>query len=233
MSTERIQIIGGFPKPDLSEVNAKIAELEEQVASISDILYEPITIKSFSPSPSKVEKGSTVSNPTLTWTTSKTPTTLMVDGEQLEASAKNKPVTGSFNMQSPGNWTLTVTDEREKSATRTTSIAFYDAVYYGSISADVDIDNDAILALTKDIRASRGGSFKTTQTLQRGIFVCPTTYGTPQFKIGETPLPYTWEQVNTEPFMLENEHQYTNPSGYNIWRSGRDIVAKGTNITVV
>lgn len=223
----------------IEETNAKIAELEAQMASISNKLYEPIVIESFSVP--KAGKGSVVTSTTLTWKTNTIPTTLTVNGESLDVNVKSKKVEGSFNMNNPGSWTLTVVDERGVTKTKTISIPFYDAVYFGSISADVTImsddgaiNGDALSSLRSEFRGSRGGSFVTTNESQRGIFICPVSYGKPQFKIGATPLPYDWEKLNGEtPIVFANEHGYTNQDGYNIWRSYRDIGAKNTNITVV
>lgn len=227
----------------IEETNEKIAELEAQVASISNQLYKKIEILSFAPSPSKAEKGDSVNNLTLKWTTSKTPTAFDLTGSgEISIGNGSAQVTGEpdeFNMGNPGSWTLAVTDERDATVTKSTSIKFYDAVYFGSISADVAINDDTINrdvipSLGKDIRGSISGSFVTTHESQRGIFICPVSYGKPQFKIGPTPLPYDWEKVNGEtPLVFANAHGYTNPGGYNVWRSYRDIGAKNTNITVI
>lgn len=223
----------------IEETNAKIAELEAQMASISNKLYEPIVIESFSVP--KAGKGSVVTSTTLTWKTNTIPTTLTVNGESLDVNVKSKEVEGSFDMNNPGSWTLTVVDERGVTKTKTISIPFYDAVYFGSISADVTImsddgtiNGDALSSLRSEFRGSRGGSFVTTHESQRGIFICPVSYGKPQFKIGATPLPYDWEKLNGEtPLVFANTHGYTNQDGYNVWRSYRDIGAKNTNITVI
>ena len=220
---------------DMSELEENFSEIEKK---ISDLMYNAIDISSFTNkidtaynNINYVEIGSEVGTVDLSWKVNKTPKMLTLDGVEI------KPTLTSYTSPGPitadKTYTLKATDERGSTDLMTTKIVFCNGVYYGSISADATIDNDTILALGKNIRSSRAGSFKTTQASQRGIFVCPVSYGTPQFKIGETPLPYTWEKVNTEPFMLTNQHGYINPDGYNIWRSFQNCGAKDTVITVV
>lgn len=239
--SQTIQLGGVGSTDDTLTLSGQAADAKvtgDRLAALEAALYKPISITSFTINQSARTKeiGDKVTEVTLSWTINRTPQTLILNGTPIDTFITTKFQDG-LNITHDNNnqiWTLIATGEKGETSTKTTAkINFYNAVYYGSINADVNINNDIILTLDKDIRNNRKGEFKTTQPSQRGIFICPTNYGTPQFLIGDMPLPYTWEKVNIEPFMLVNAYGYQNPVGYDIWRSYQNIEAKDIKITVV
>lgn len=158
----------------IAEINSKIA----------DILYEAISITSFTNNIGTVEKGSTVANVTLSWKTNKAPTALALDGGAID-SALTSITTDSLSLTSNKTWTLVATDERDATSTRTTKITFLNGVYYGAIDSIATIDNAAILGLTKKLQSSKAITF--TATANDGqyiVYALPEAYGTPAFNVG-------------------------------------------------
>lgn len=187
----------------IAEINSKIA----------DLMYEPISITSFTNNVGTVEIGSTVTNVTLSWKTSKTPTALTLDGASIDTSLTS---TSSSNMSiaTDKTWTLVATDERDATSTKTTKITFLNGVYYGVVDNGTTINNEAIIGLTKKLQSTKSITFTTTANDgQYIVYALPADYGTPAFNVGGF----------DGGFSLKSTFDFTNASGhtesYCVWIS--------------
>lgn len=151
---------------------------------LSDLMYETISITSFTNNVGTVEIGSTVTNVSLSWKTNKTPEALTLDNENIDTSLTSV----SFNntsITSDKTWTLKAIDERSAVSTKTTKITFLNGVYYGVINGVDNIDNSTIIGLTKKLQSSKSMTFTTTANDgQYIIYALPASYGTPSFNVG-------------------------------------------------
>ena len=151
---------------------------------IADLLYKEITIQTFTNTVGTVEIGSTVNDVNLSWTFSKTPKTVTLDGAAQEVASKGKTLTG-LSLTANKTWTLKATDERDAVATKTTSVSFVNGVYYGASAAQDTYDRAFILALTRSLRGSKLPSFTANAGAGQHIYYClPKRYGTCTFTVG-------------------------------------------------
>ena len=180
-------------------------ELEQMKKDIGDLLYKPIAINSFGNNINTVEMGTTVTDITFNWTVSKTPKKLMFGEETLDASAKSKTLTGQ-SLKTNKSFTLKATDERDFTATKTTSIQFLNGIYYGVATTDTEINNAFLPRLTKKLQGGKATTFTVNAGAGQHIFYAvPTRYGNCGFNVGGFDGGFT--KVST--------FDYTNPSGYN------------------
>lgn len=194
-----------------AELEQRLAELEN---AVSDINYEAIAISSFSANPSTAELNSMVSSVTLSWKTNKTPTSLTFDGVAIDASSTSKTVTGTFT--SAKTWTLAATDERGATATKTATLSFLNAVYYGAASAAETYDSYFVRGLgNKNLRSSKLTSFSVNaDSSEKYIYYClPTRMGTCSFNVGGFDGGFSL----IETISFENEYGYT--ENYYIYQS--------------
>ena len=197
-ATGNVNVSGGGGGDPL--LGSRVKTLEDQVAQL---LYTPIAITSFGHTAGIRELGETVTSINFHWTTNKTPKTLTFDGVSfpedspgIYLTGKNYTVTTSFNLR--------VTDETGASDSKTTSIYFYNGVYYG-VGNVPHVDSDVIKELSKDLRANKKPSFTVEAGSNQYIYYClPVRMGTCSFTVGGFTGGFTL--VDTIPF--------TNPSGY-------------------
>lgn len=199
----------GGGSADTTELEEKVATLEQQMA---DLMYEEIAITSFGHNAGIKEYGETVSAVTLSWSINKTPTVLSLedantdDGMALEVSARSHTFDNlSITKDNNQTWRLVATDERDATSEKTTSIAFYNGVYYGSAAVPASYDSAFILGLTKELRGSKKPSFTVTAGEGQCIYYClPVRMGTCTFAVGGF----------TGGFSLVDTISFTNASGY-------------------
>lgn len=160
--------------------------LDDIYAKLGDLMYTPISITSFTNNKNTQEMGSTVTDVVLNWNYNKTPKTLMLDSESLDASLKTKTLTGQ-SIKANKTFTLKATDERDAVATKTTAITFLNGVYYG-IGDNLQIGsitNGFILGLTKTLQSTKTKTFTVNAGVGKHIYyIIPARYGTPIFKVG-------------------------------------------------
>ena len=167
--------------------------------------YEPIEIISFTHNAGIKEIGSTAASVTLTWNLNKDPASQNVDGTPVSLETRQYTI-GTANLTGNKTYTLTVTDEKDASASKTTTVTFLNGVYYGigSVNAD-NTNNDFIQSLTKVLSDTRVRDFTVTANAGEYIFYCiPSRLGTPTFSVGGF----------EGGFDLLKNISYTNPSGY-------------------
>lgn len=185
-------------------------------AALDDLLYEEIAISSFTNTVGTVEIGTTVDSCTFKWAINKTPTTLTLAGESLDitlTSYTKSDMGLSKTAVGSQSYTLVATDDRDASSSKSTSIYFYNGVYYGVGDTD-SVDSDFILAMTKTLQNSKTKSFTVTAGSGQYIYYAlPTRLGTPTFYVGGF----------EGGFSLDATIDFTNSSGftesYNIYKS--------------
>ena len=193
-----------YTKP---EVDDKFSVIESQIA---DLLYKDITITSLSNDAGIKEKGMVV-DVTINWTTSKEPKTITLGGVSLDKTASSHIYR---NISTDKSWTLTVTGERDEKATKSTSVAFYNGVYYGVSSEPSTYDSNFILSLSKTLSNKKVSSFTATAGDEQYIYYClPTSMGTCSFSVGGFTGGITL--VDT----IEFTNQYEHKEQYYIYRS--------------
>lgn len=177
---------------------------DEWKQKIEDLAYEPMAISAFTNNVNTVEMGSTVDAVTLNWTLNKDPESQKVDNTPVEASKRTLSLTGQ-GIKADKTFTLSATDERDKTVTKTTAIRFYNGVYWGIGDTDQEIDSAFILTMTKGLQASRGKTFTVNAGEGKNIFYAvPSRYGSCQFNVGG--FDGGFNKVST--------FEFTNASGY-------------------
>lgn len=169
---------------DAKETGDRLAILESQIA---DILYEAITIKSFTNSISSAENGSTVDTVTFNWSTNKTPSSLTLANEHISTSATSHVYTdlGLTKDSAIKSWELVATDDRGATAKKSTSISFLNGVYYGVSAEPETYDSAFILSLTKKLSSGKVSPIDVTSGAGQYIYYCvPVSMGTCSFNVG-------------------------------------------------
>lgn len=194
-------------------------------SQMSDLLYKEITITSFTNNgntTTNIENGNTIENIVLSWETSKQPKSIVLSdstgySEKLNISDKTKSLTNA-TITSDITWTLTVKDERNTVATKTTKLSFVNGIYYGIITDGTTIDSDIIRNLTKKVQNNRNATFTANVgTGARIIYAIPSNgYGNPIFVDYNSKYGVDM-YLAKENFSFTNDYNYT--TNYNIWVS--------------
>ena len=180
-------------------VSYKESNVEEALDDLNqkmdDLMYDPIQITSFTNNVGTVEMGSTVDTVVLNWNTNKTPKTLTLDGQGMDASLKTKTIE-SAGIKANKTYTLKAVDERDAEASKES------------------FDSAFILGLTKGLQGSKAKTFTVNAGAAQHIYYAiPTRYGTPAFKVGGF----------DGGFAKAATIDFTNASGYeesyDIWKS--------------
>lgn len=178
-------------------------KINEELAKIAS--YKEINIDSLSVSPSVAEIGSTVSTAAVTWNLNKVPKTLTLAGTSLtpaQSGTKNYS-----SVSSDRSWTLTATDDKGATASKTITLPFHNGVYYGVGTARISYDSNFVRGLTKTLRGSKLPSFSVNAGDNEYIYYCLPTrnpYGSCNFTVNGF----------TGGFTLVDTISFTNASGY-------------------
>ena len=157
---------------------------DEWKKKIEDLAYVPMAIASFTNNVNVAEMGSTVERVTFNWSLNKSPKSQKVDSQVVEASLRTLVLTGQ-QIKTDKTFTLSATDERDKTVTKTTTIRFYNGVYWGIGNAGQEVDSAFILSLSKGLQASKGKTFTVNAGENEHIFYAvPSRYGTCMFNVG-------------------------------------------------
>lgn len=171
--------------PEYLPSDARLDALEKQMADLS---YVKIAVSSFKVNGSSalvVELGSTVTNPTLSWTLNKMPTTVSVNGEAVEAAISgSKPITDTVT--SSKVYTMSATDEKAAMATGSATITFLNGVYYGVATEPSIYDSTFIRSLAnKKLSGTVVSSISVTAGAGQYIYYCvPARFGACEFTVG-------------------------------------------------
>lgn len=190
---------------DSTGVAALIKKIKGEYVTKEEFNYKPITINSFTNDKNTLEMGTKVTDVTLNWTLSKNPKTMMIDSENITPlSTRTKTYSGQ-NITTNKTYTLKVTDEKDATVTKTTSISFVNGVYWGAKEAPESYDSAFVLGLTKGLQGSKGKTFTVDAAAGQNIFYAlPTRYGACTFNVGGFDGGFT--KVATI--------EFTNASGY-------------------
>lgn len=210
-----------------TEVTERLDNLQEAVDDLTDVVgdlsYEPIEITSFGHNAGVKEIGSTAASVTLSWALNKDPKSQNIDGTPMSLDARQYTI-GTANLTGNKIYKLTVTDERDTSVSRTTTVTFLNGIYYGVGAVNTDNTNNAFIqSLTKVLSDTRVRDFTVTANTGEYIFYCiPSRLGTPTFFVGGF----------EGGFDLLKNIAYTNPSGYEedyaVYRSVQTGLGKTT-----
>ena len=207
---------------DNEDDDTRLSAIEKDIA---DLKYKPITVSSFTNNVNTVEIGSTVNSVTLSWKLNKDAVMATIDSTAVDTSQNGSLVLTDLAIKANKTWTLKVSDERETSASKTTSVTFLNGVYYGAAPAGT-IDSSFVRSLTRTLRSNKLPSFTLTTTTNQYMWYCvPTRYGKCTFMNNNV----------TGGFFLADTIDFTNASGYTesyyIYRS--DYPSLGTKTMTV
>lgn len=173
-------------------------------------LYKAIAINSFTGG-SNVENGATVNNVNLSWTYSKEPTSLTLDGTQVAKTDNvyNKSIAlTDLGLKANKTWTLVAKDARNASSTKTTSVTFTDKRYWGvgTVTAASRVNSAFVLSLGgNELAWNRNKDFTVNAGAGQYIYYAiPAAWGTPTFFVGGF----------EGGFDLLSKFNFTNASGY-------------------
>ena len=190
---------------------------------LADLMYEAITISSFTHNVGTKERGSTVTDVTLSWKTNKTPTTLSLDGELLDVNTTSKTFSGlSITWDNNKTWKLDVTDDREATATKSVSITFCNNIYYGVGSVTNGFDNTFVTGLAKRLQTAKAYDFTVNPSAQYIYYAVPTRLGAVTFKVGG----FEGGFEAPETVSVTNSSGYT--ENYYVYRSTNKITGSTT-----
>lgn len=160
---------------NLSSVDNVKAALE---AIAAKVWYTKIAITAFNASPNAgtFEVGATVSKPTFTWTTSKTPTKTVIDGQTVTGTS----YTMSSDITETKTVTLSVTESEGGVASSSKAYTFGYAVYTGMATAPSSFTQDWVKSTLggKSIKTTAAGSYtmKGSATSQYWWLVAPSSW---------------------------------------------------------
>jgi len=191
------------------------------------LLYSAPLISSFTNNVNIAEIGSTVANVNLNWAVNKTMVSQSINNGvgAIDVGVTTKQLT-ALNITTATSWALTVTDDVNATAVKTTSIAFQNKRYWGTSANDV-LTNAQILALGSEFATSS----VTTKALDASggkylYFAVPTSFAldVSKFKIGGLSNS-DWVKTTIS---FTNASGYT--SSYDVFRSGN--LQTGSDIAV-
>ena len=202
---------------DLPYSNPSYPNITNAQQAFDELLYTAPSIISFTSVPSvrEYEIGSVIIAPIIfNWSLNKTVV------NQAISNIGNIPVgtfTTKYNNSIASNktFTLTVSDNKNNTATRSITFSFLYPKYYGAVVEPDVYDNDFILNLSGyKLASSRNGTFNVNAGTNEYIYFCiPIKWGTPTFNVGGF----------DGGFFKVAEINFTNKSGhtepYSIWRS--------------
>lgn len=191
---------------DYAGLDFMLQQIKKDFVTRDEFEYVPIAITSFTNNKNTVEMGTKITDVILNWALNKDPKTMTINDESITPlTARTKTYSGQ-NITTNKTFTLKVTDEKDASATKTTSITFVNGVYWGAKAAPSGAyDSAFILGLTKGLQGSKGKTFTVNAAAEQHIFYAlPSRYGSCVFNVGGFDGGFT--KVSTI--------EFTNASGY-------------------
>lgn len=189
--------------------------LDDLYKQLADLQYVAISVTSMSVSPSQVEKGSTVSQVTVSWNTNKTPKSATLNGETVQPTDKSKTLTG-LELKQNTTYTYKATDDRDATSQKTATVTFLDKRYWGvgTVTDPEQVDSAFVLGLTGELSSSKSKTFSVNAGEGQYIYYAiPASFGTPTFYVGG--FEGGFDVIKT--FDFTNASGYT--TSYNVWKS--------------
>lgn len=167
-------------------------------SDIADLKYIAISVSSFGHNAGTKEKGDKVSSVVLSWVLNKEPVSLTVAGQTV-TPAKSGSITVTDEISETKTFSLLATDEREATATKNTTINFYDGIYYGTAAKPEEVDSEFILSLTKILASGKNRTVNVNGGEGLYFFYAyPASLGTSIFNIGGFDYEFASETVSFE-----------------------------------
>ena len=191
---------------DYAGLDFMLQQIKKDFVTRDEFEYVPIAITSFTNNKNTVEMGTKITDVILNWALNKDPKTMTINDESITPlTARTKTYSGQ-NITQNVAYTLKVTDEKDATATKATSISFVNGVYWGAKAAPSGAyDSAFILDLTKGLQGSKIKTFTVNAAAEQHIFYAlPSRYGSCVFNVGGFDGGFT--KVSTI--------EFTNASGY-------------------
>lgn len=131
-------------------VTLELNALSDALATLkNDFYYKAVEISTLSHGKGVQVMGAKVNSVTLSWKINKKPSTLTLTDATVEATAEgSKTIDYSASpLTSSKTWTLTATDERGATATKTATLSFGNYIYYGVAQIPSTYNSDFVKAL--------------------------------------------------------------------------------------
>ena len=207
----------GIPESDVSlEISGGFAD-----AKIVGDQLKYIRIKNFVRS----VKGSSVNEVTLTWKLNKIPKSATLNNISISGVLKaDQSVTiRDAALTTDSIFTLAVTDEKNKTVQKKSSIAFYNGIYYGSAIIPTKLDSVFVRGLNKSLQKNQVKTFTVNSGVNQYVwYALPTRYGEPVFNVGGFDGGFT----KISEIRFENSSAYTEK--YAVYRSDNSNLGKKT-----
>lgn len=171
-------------KEDVTKSQKQIENLQQQIA---DMQYVPIEILSFTNNVNIAELGSSVNEINLTWKLNKIPKSATLNNVSVSGELKtDQSVTiRDSALTTDSIFTLAVTDEKNKTEQKKSSIAFYNGIYYGSAIIPTKLDSAFVRVLNKSLQKDKVKTFTVNSGVDQYVwYALPTRYGEPVFNVG-------------------------------------------------
>lgn len=215
-----LEISGGFA--DAKIVGDQLKYIRQQIA---DIQYIPVEILSFINNISIAELGSSVNEVTLTWKLNKIPKSATLNNISISGVLKaDQSVTiRDAALTTDSIFTLAVTDEKNKTMQKKSSIAFYNGIYYGSAIIPTKLDSVFVRGLNKSLQKDQVKTFTVNSGVNQYVwYALPTRYGEPVFNVGGFDGGFT----KISEISFENSSGYAEE--YAVYRSDNSNLGKKT-----
>ena len=184
---------------------ALIKKIKGEFVTRDEFEYVPIAITSFTNHKNTVEIGTKITDVILNWALNKDPQVMTIDSETITPLTTRTKTYSGQNITTNKTYTLKVTDEKDATATKTTSITFLNGVYWGAKAAPGSYDSAFILGLSKGLQSNKNKTFTVDAAAGQHIFYAlPARYGACTFNVGGFDGGFT--KVSTI--------EFTNASGY-------------------
>lgn len=207
---------------DAKAVGDKLEDIRQQIA---DIQYIPIEILSFVNNISIAELGSTVNEISLTWKLNKIPKSATLNNISIsgELKADQSVTIRDAALTTDSIFTLAVTDEKNKTVQKKSSIAFYNGIYYGCAIIPTKLDSVFVRGLNKSLQKDQVKTFTVNSGLNQYVwYALPTRYGEPVFNVGG----FDGGFIKISEISFENSSAYTEK--YAVYRSDNSNLGKKT-----
>lgn len=192
---------------------------------LDDLLYTPITVSMTSTASAQNEMGSTISNPTYSWSISggNEIQSLIFNGQSIDTALRT--ITTDLIISSTTTITLVVSDGKSSKSASVTH-QFLNGVYYGAATLPDDgYGSDFVSTLTKKLASSKSGSYVVNAGTDQYVYFClPSTMGASadNFSVGG----FTGGFQFVETISYENQFGYA--CNYDIWRSDNPSLGQVT-----
>jgi hypothetical protein len=158
----------------------------------------------------------------LNWNTNKVPRVITIDSIGIEPNKKSHTFT-DLELTNSKTYTLKVIDEKDASATKTTTITFCNNIYYGVGTVESGFTESLVKGLTKVLQPSKAYDFTVNPSAQYIYYAVPKRLGTVTFKVGG----FEGGFEATETVSVKNDSGYT--EDYYVYRSTNPL---STSISV-